>query len=61
MKLWSDNLNGFDWSVRLRSRRGSTMDAEILIKISGRQNEQESFPCRGGDAASRTEEKRGIE
>lgn len=35
IRLRSDNLNGLDRIVRLRSRRGSTMDAEILIKIAG--------------------------
>jgi hypothetical protein len=34
-RLRSDDLNGLDGIVRLRSGRSSTVDAEILIKISG--------------------------
>ena len=60
-RLGSDDLNGLDGIIRLRPRRGSTVNAEILIKISAGENEQESLSCRSGYAAPRTEQERGIE
>lgn len=37
------------------------MAAEILVEISGGQNEQESFSSRSGDPTPGTEEEGGIE
>jgi hypothetical protein len=58
--LRGDDLDGFDWILRLRPRGGSTMAAKILIEISRGKNKEKTFSCRGGHATLRTEQERSI-
>ena len=48
-------------SLRLRTRRGSTISAEIFVEIARWKHEQKSLACWGGDSASGTVEQGCVE
>lgn len=58
--LWAENPNLLFIPFRLASRGGAAVEAEILVEVSCRQDEEQSLASRSGFPTSRAVEQRGL-